>query len=96
MKKVFFSLLGVVAMGSAIAIAQARAPKAATCLSHEEVKTVNATARARTNQSRRHRAREFRGRPRGASGAAARRAVPGTGQRRAAAPVANSASAGLR
>jgi mannose-6-phosphate isomerase-like protein (cupin superfamily) len=41
MKKVFFSLLGVVAMGSAIAIAQA--PKAATYITDEEVKTVNAT-----------------------------------------------------
>jgi mannose-6-phosphate isomerase-like protein (cupin superfamily) len=40
MKKVFFSLLGVVAMGSAIAIAQA--PKAATYITDEEVKTVNA------------------------------------------------------
>src|SRR5258707_9648683 len=41
MKKVFFSLLGVVAMGSAIAIAQA--PKAATYITDEEVKTDNAT-----------------------------------------------------
>jgi mannose-6-phosphate isomerase-like protein (cupin superfamily) len=40
MKTAFFSLLGVVAIGSVIAIAQA--PKAATYITDEEVKTVNA------------------------------------------------------
>src|SRR4051812_48929648 len=40
MKKVFFTLLGIAAIGSAVAIAQA--PKAATYITDEEVKSVNA------------------------------------------------------
>src|SRR6266700_4716923 len=40
MKKACFSLLGVVAMGSAIAIAQG--PKSATYITDEEIKAVNA------------------------------------------------------